>query len=224
MAIPKPLPPAREDPAIKRGYTLTDEYTAAAAAVRADMTISDLEVARRIDDLWRNVCDEINAAAEDHRTRRQARLDYLEQQIPFGPGVPESTSQADKVVIMAAWGAALERARNASGQERQQMLTDGQQFGDDLAVRAVLTASQQDGASNLVHDWINSDPTRSERFGEWVRLTGGNGGFTEALIARQAFDLPPQPAESKQLPDLELAAAAAIAQRVGTTRPHSWQR
>lgn len=200
-----PLPPVKDDPAIRSGYTTQHAYPQALAEARAKTNITDIDRARLINRIWRQTLTDLVAARTDLDQRRAARIAHIETQLPVGPGIDPNTSPADKAVLIAAWNNALTAAREADTDQRRKMLTDAQRFGDDTTLRATLTTAVDDGQWDVIDHWGgNYNPDTKALFHEWRHLRAMSHGrsFQDALWEAQALRPPAQPPESKALASL----------------------
>lgn len=236
FGAPPPLPAVRDDPSVTAARRIQETYPAQVQAVRNDPDLNDIAKARRIGKIWRDACTELANLYADLERRRRARYDWLGQQLPVGPGIPPGTSPADKAVLMAAWNAALERARNATAapggnalaRGLDALLAEAERFGDDVLRRAVITVCLDEGRIDLVKSWAERHaPEVNAQISEWQYLG--------QLLAGQHFDLrwqfgafnqPRKPQEVQDLPRMvqtynEAARAynASAARGQGPLRP-----
>lgn len=168
-AGPAPLPPAQADPAIVAGQAAQATYGARMAAIRDDPALDELARTEAIVAAYEEHNATINALAEDLHGRRGARLAHLQAQIPTGPGIPADASPADAAVLHTAFRAHLDQARNANPERRGQMLSDAVRFGDQVQVRAVLTAVL-DGTRDLMQNRL---------LDAWAAATGNTAMLAE---------------------------------------------
>lgn len=213
---PAPLGPAQADPAIVAASTAQAAYPALVETIRADPNLTELAKAEAVVQAYEQQNADLQRHAEDLHGRRIARLEHLRGQIPNGPGIPADATPADAAVLHTAFRAHLEAARNASPEQRQQMLADALRFGDDTQARAVLTAGQDAGHTKLVDQWASA--TGSTGLLAEVRALNaeiaGHGpghGWTW-----QAFQAPKRPAEVFTVAELR-RKAEQVAQ---ASRPH----
>lgn len=200
----QPLPPTREDPAIERGYALQSAYTDAVAAARMDTRASDLAIAENLQRIHDDTVQQLVAARDDYDLRRRARVADLEQVIPVGPNIPDDVDPADAAVLHSAFRTALTAARDADRDGRLAMLLDAERFGDDVQLRAVLTAAVDDSQQDIVDRWAARHPELLPQLRELVELRTDH---MYALWRAQAFTIPPLPPEVADLPQLQAAAA-----------------
>ncbi|MET7705447.1 hypothetical protein [Micromonospora sp. NPDC005413] len=210
-AVPPSLPPVNEDPMYLGAETLQRSYLTRAAEIRGNFDITDLAKAQQIAKLWVDTCAQLVEFGEDIQARRTARAEWIERQLPVGPGIPADVSPADRVVLNAAWRTAWERVTAGDHKRRQQLLAEATRFGDDTLKRAVLTACLDLSETDTVDEWTKShDPATGALLTEWRYL--------RSLIAGDHFDnrwepltfrKPPKPGEVNELPRLERAREAA---------------
>lgn len=211
-AVPPPLPPVREDPAWLEAQTVADQYTHDAQAARQDHTLTDIARAQRIAVAWKTTVDRISQLRADLFTRRRARVEWIETQLPVGPGIIPGTSPADRTVLMTSFTAAYDKARQANSDQRERMLADAQRFDDDTTRRAVLTAAIDDSQWPLVDGWAAQHATATAALlTEWRELRDllhGTGG-TDGIFTSRGFQPPQRPGEWFELPRLVAAHNAA---------------
>jgi hypothetical protein len=204
----QPLLPTREDPAIQRGYAIQEALTAALAQARVNTQASDLAIAETVAHLYGQAVQDLAAARDDYNQRRSARIAELEQIVPIGPNVPADASPVDSAALHDAFRTALEAARVADRDTRTKKLDDAIRFGDDVQLRAVLTASADDGQQTIIDRWAATKPALKEQLAELLDLR--SHGVAD-LFASQAFRIPPKPQEIFDLPMLRAAAAQSAA-------------
>ncbi|HEY8378041.1 MAG TPA: hypothetical protein VIK91_16200 [Nannocystis sp.] len=207
QTAPSPLPAdIRDDPAIAGALDAQRRYEDRVAAVRADPGLDELARAEAVAESYSELTQALTAYAEDLRTRRTARLEYLRSQLPIGPGVPEDASPADRAVIMSAFRHALERARSVTGEEAKAMLADAVRFDDVVVTRAVLTAAAERGEGQIFDQWAAA--TGSEELLSELRAIERalNGTHPDAPWEAKAFRLPARPREIGNLPLLRKQA------------------
>lgn len=221
MATPTPLPPLPEDPSITAGYKAQQQYLEQIAAIRGDTNQTDLDRARRLDALWRSTCGTLATLYRDLQDRRRARAEWIEQQMPVGPGITADTSPADRVVLQGAFRQALTEARNGTKDDRLAMLDDAIRFGDDLRQRAALTAVLDAGERDTFDRWAALQDTGiAEMMTEWLNLQSQiEGHGIDNLMVLQALRHPKQPPESFDLRRLEQLDQDAQRQHAAANRP-----
>jgi hypothetical protein len=205
------LPPVHEDPSIVEGRKVREEYVTKTVALRADVQLSDLAKAEGITAAWETASRQITALWHNLVDRRQTRLAKLEALIPVGPNIAPGTSPADEAVLRQAFRSQLAEARTSGMAERQALLADAEKFDDDIARRAVLTASFETGDMAVVNAWAEQNNLTEglEEMRYLHALLGGthvqNGHDAQALGAL------PKPQEAANLPRLREQAAAFAA-------------
>ncbi|WP_165984209.1 hypothetical protein [Streptomyces sp. YIM 98790] len=204
MATPPPLPHPKDDPAVHAARTTRAAYLDAVARIRVQGNVTELDRARAINKAWRSTVAEMRGHYRDLTGRRQARLSWLEQQLPIRPDIPADASAADRQVLLAAWRTALDAARAADAEQRLTMLEDAERYGDATTVRAVLAAAVDDSQWPTVERWAAAaNPEAGQHFTEWRELrTLMTGASIDNLWVSQAFAAVPKPDESAQLPRL----------------------
>lgn len=207
-----PLPPVKDDPAIQAGRTIQAAYPLALGQARALTNVTDIDRARTINRIWRQTITDLVSAAADLHQRRTDRLAALEEQLPVGTGIPNTTTPADKAVLMTAWNNAIAAAREATEEQREAMIRDAQRFGDTTTLRATLTVAVDESQWNVINRWAGAnDPDTKTLFEEWQTLrTTIAGNSWDSLWEAQALGLPPQPEESKQLRNLVTTHNAGV--------------
>lgn len=212
QAAPAPLPLVREDPSIVAGYEVQNQYTAAAQAARAAFGLTDIQRAEGILRAWKTASDQLAVLYRDLQQRRHTRAEWIEAQLPIGPGIPADASDADRAVLMSAFNTARAVAGAATADQRTRMLNDAERFGDDVTKRAVLTTSIDDNQWDLVDRWAEMhSPETGALLKEWVALQEAldGRGFDHAWV-RQALHQPRRPAEYHELPRLISAHNAQV--------------
>ncbi|MBD2897253.1 hypothetical protein amrb99_62120 [Actinomadura sp. RB99] len=152
-AIVPPLPPINQDPAVIGATAATDAYPAQIDAIRQDPRLSELAKAEQLATAHENHLAALDQHRTDLQNRRAARLAMLEPVIPTGPGYPADASAADRAVLATAFRTALDQARATPAKARAAALDDAIRFGDDTQIRALITAAQDDGDTQLVDRW-----------------------------------------------------------------------
>lgn len=208
---PPQLPPVNEDPMYLGAETLQRSYLTRVAEIRENFDLTDLAKARQVAKLWADTCAQLVEFGQDIQARRTARVQWIEQQLPVGPGIPPDVTPADRAVLNAAWRTAWDQVNATDHQGRARLLVEATRFGDDTLKRAVLTACLDLSETDTVDEWTNShDPATAALLTEWRYL--------RLLIAGQHFDnrweplvfrKPPKPGEVTDLPRLEAARDAA---------------
>lgn len=211
---PAPLAPVRDDPAFIEAQALQTEYANAAQAARQDFNATDIARATRVVKLWKTVVTRMVELRQDLNARRRARIEWIETQLPVGPGITAGTTAADRVVLLAAFNNAHDKAKHAAQDDRETMLANAERFGDDVTRRAVLTAAIDDSQWPLVDGWAAKHATETGALlVEWRDLRSLVAGMpsTDALFASQAFRTPQRPTEwHTLLPMVQAHNAAAI--------------
>ncbi len=192
---PKPLPPIKDDPSVQAGYQIQQQYPRDLEIARGDRSVTDIQRAANVIRLWKDTAQKLADLYADLQNRRVARNDWLEQQIPAGPGIPDDTTPADKTVLLAAFNNALTKAREADAPQRLAMLHDAQRFGDTAAVRAVVTAALDDSQWQVIDPWAQQyAPDTAAHFTEWKAmrtvLAGRAHGQAQEYFALKALDQP----------------------------------
>lgn len=203
---PAPLPDVREDPTYTQALAAKEQYTATAAQARNDSLQHPALRAAGVVKAYESCIQTLATLHADLESRRRARQEWIETQLPIGPGIATGTSPADRTVLLAAFSAALTKAREASPDERGAMLDDAERFGDEAARRAVFTASYDVSDWKLLDRWINThSPATRGLVDEWRTLQNLLLGYTGEMQVRfeqQAFSQPPKPSEVYELPNL----------------------
>jgi hypothetical protein len=223
-----PLPPIPEDPAFLEGQQVKAAYAQQSQQIREDFGITDVVKAEQITAAWEAANATITRLWLDLQARRQARVDTLEATIPIGPGIPPNTSPADTAVLMQAWRGALAQAQAADPATLENMLAEAQRFGDDMLLRAVLTASCDGSPLGFVHKW---DGPNVAPIHKWAEMNGatdtldeltrlyadidGSSAWQIQLVA--ALSQIDKPQEAWNLPALTAARDTAI-QQAGAAR------
>lgn len=143
-----------EDPDHLAARQSRADFAAKAEEIRGSAQWSESYKAEQLAALYESHVKEIAGAYERVTERRQSRLAYLESLVPSGPGIPEDASPADRAVLIAAFRGALEQAKGASRQEREQLLAEAVRYGDDAMQRAVLQHASNSGDVPLVNGWV----------------------------------------------------------------------
>jgi hypothetical protein len=211
-----PLPPIQQDPAYTAAKAAAADYLAAASATRSNFQASDLLKAEQIAAFWEAANSTIVTAWTDLNTRRQARLDYLETLVPVGPNVPANSTPADSAVLHQSFRSALDRARAAAGDATSlgglaAMLADALKFGDDMLLRATLTAAVDAGMPGIVEEYC-AQRGLTDELTELIALRSTLAGYPdlETRLFQATFQAIPRPEESYNLPALRAAAQQAI--------------
>jgi hypothetical protein len=207
-----PLPTITDDASIHGAQQATADYTAAIAAVRANNTLSALAKARAIAAEYQAVKARFADLWDNLQSRRLARLQHLKSGLPIGPGVPDTATPAERVVIESAFRSALDRVRQSSPDQLDGLLSDAVRYGDETLRRAVITAAIAENrsgriASQLARSYPDLAATLTEAAQVQAQLDG-----TDTLTAgweRKAFWPIPTPDEVRSLPMLEHADARA---------------
>lgn len=207
QTAPSPLPAdVRDDPAVAGALDAQRRYEDRLASIHADPDLDELARTEAVAQAYAEITQALTAHAEDLRTRRTARLEYLRSQIPAGPGIPEDASPADKAVLMSAFRHALERARSADSEQRRGMLADSLRFGDEITTRAVLTVAAERGEGQTVDQWAKATGNET-LLAELRELESAlNGAGPGAPWEAKAFRAPRRPREIGSLPLLRRQA------------------
>jgi hypothetical protein len=227
MTTTKPLPPMGQDPSILKGQQIRNEFAPHAQSIRANRSLTDLQVAEQVVDLWTRTNETLSELYQDLQRRRQARLDALENLVPLGPAIPADASAADRAVLHQSFRAALAEARGlmpqtptignvsgiSSGSTLDAMLADAEKFNDDNLRRAVLTAAFEGGHMQVVHQWTDlmGVTKQLDEFYELQHAVAGRGiaGSWNYTV----FSPVRAPAEVAELPRLQAAQEAAAQAR-----------
>lgn len=203
MAPPK-LPEVNADPAILEGQAIGTQYVLDAGTARADFSATDIDRARRVVAVWNAANTRRAQLYQDLQKRREARADWIETQLPIGPGISDDASPADRTVLQQAFNAALGKARNSTSAERRKLLADGARFGDDAQIRGTFTACFDDSATDVIDEWLaTSAPETGALLEEWRILVNqlAGQGF-DNLWVNQALSQIPKPQEVFDLPGM----------------------
>ena len=196
MAEPEPMGPTQHDPAVQAGYASQQAYTERVDAVRNDTQLSELAKAEAVVEAYEAQNAELQRLHSDLYGRRQARYEHLHAQLPVGPGITPDASPADASVLAAAFRNSLEKAREASRDQRHAMLNDAMRFGDQTMIRAIITAAEEVSDTRLIDAWAAS--TGQEALVTELRAVNvqRHGHDTmAALWEGQAFRAPRRPPE-----------------------------
>lgn len=202
---PPALPPVKDDPAVTQARALQAKYLDDLQAARLDHRPTDIDRASNVVRVWKAAAAKLAELAADLHARRVARIEWIEKQLPVGPGIAADATAADRAVLVTAFNAALEKARASSREQRLKMLDDAERFGDDVTRRAVLTASIDDSQWDVVNRWTGvASPETGDLIKEWMHLrklfTGQD--TTDHGFQWQAFRALPRPPEWHDLPRL----------------------
>lgn len=206
MAEPPRLPEIREDPALTEAQAAQEQYLVDVRQARANTLEHDVFRAARVVKLYNGLIEKLTGLWEDLASRRRARLEWLQSQLPLGPNIAPGTSPADREVLLAAWHTALDKARATDTDGRARMLADSERFGDETIRRAVFTASYDASEWQLLDGWMaNSAPDTRALMEEWRGLNALIGGFSGDVwenFLRIQFQAPRKPQEVYDLPRL----------------------
>jgi hypothetical protein len=207
---PKPLPPMHQDPSVTKGMVEQDGYPRDLTAISRDTALTPIARAEKIVALYTAMTGTLTALRADLYARRNLRLEFLQAQIPHGPGIPSDASPADRAVLSTAFRNSLESARKATREQRARMLTDALQFDDDALLRGVLTAADSDGQVDLFDTWARN-AGKVEELAEVRMLSRQVSGLDgmAGLWEAKAFRQPPEPPEVRALPGLKAEAERA---------------
>ncbi|MFI6788615.1 hypothetical protein ACIBG4_14925 [Nonomuraea sp. NPDC050383] len=207
MAVPKPLPPTNEDSAIQAGFAAQETYAHTLEDIRLNQHTSPLAKAEAINNAYEAHVAELDRLFTDLRSRRVARLEYLQSQIPVGAGVDNTTSPADAAVLNAAFRAALDQVRAANRGQRIDMMKQGLAYNDQTLVRAAVTYAHETSDQDLMDTWAEHTGTGDlvAEMRNMVDLVVGHA--FERLWETQAFRHPEKPREVGDLARLREQAA-----------------
>lgn len=203
----EPMPPMNQDPV----YTQSQEVKRTLADVirrfrPPDTRLTDLQRAAIIVNAYNAAIRALQELWADWDKRADARLDWLEEKQPIGPGIPNDTNTADRQVLLSSFRSSLAEARDADLHKRQQMYADSVRFGDELMRRAVITSMVEANERRELSDLMTAeDPEAGVALDEWLNLSGlrsGTGFSAEALFKSQGMTQPEQPAEVRGLDHL----------------------
>jgi|GEM_PF-5663200 hypothetical protein len=215
------LPATRDDPAVVAGRDAQSEYERTLADVRRDVTLSDLERARKISAAYEQLRTKLVAAAADLHQRRVAHLEAIESRVSLGADIPEGSTPADKAVLMQAFRASLDRARAMNETQLAAEFRDAVRFGDDQMQRAIETIVLEEGRGALRDTVIAANPKRGRALAAFVEAQAAVAhSRVEDGWAWQAHRLPTMPDEARRLPGLEDAEA----KRQADLRNSFWPR
>lgn len=197
----KPMPHPNEDADNLAARASKEAFAAMVAEARNNPNASGRLKAQQVHELYAQHVTEIRQAYERVTARRQARLAELESLVPVGPGIPEGTSPADRAVLMTAFRAALDSARNADRKGLQALLADAERYGDDSMRRAVLTHAMDTGEVGIVQSWTDRNTDQAGAMNEVAQLRGvldghGHGSrwdykdFNPVAVPQEALDWP----------------------------------
>lgn len=217
---PKPMPHPNDDIDHVAARASKQEFTERAKEMRENFNASDLFKAERINALYEQHVKETADAYERITGRRRARLDYLEGQVPIGPGIPAGTSPADKAVLMTAFRTALDKVREASSTRvRAGMLGEAEKYDDDAMRRAVLTYALDNSEVQTVKRWADLHANEAGLMDEVAKLRAVIAGqHFDNLWDSQDFNPLPAPQEVHQLPRMQAASEAARRARSAHSR------
>lgn len=199
----QPLPPIQQDPGYLRANELRTQHT----AIMQELRIPSAAIPRMVQMSAMTLAHSgariaFQGVIDDFDARVKARILWLEDRHPVGPAIGESTSAADRQVLLTAFRASLIEARGASHDERLQMYRDGRTFGDQNLQRAAITSMLEDGQRDAVLELTKQDdPAAADALAEWSDLQArfGQGTTTaETLFIAQAFKNLVEPAESTE--------------------------
>lgn len=215
----EPLGPVNADPSILNGRAAQTVYAEGLDAIRADLGLSDLARATQIEAAHRNHVEELARLRSDLDDRRRARLSHIQAQLPNGPNIPANVSAADRAVLVTAFRGELARARDADQAGRLAQLADGLRYGDDAAVRAVMTVAFDTTDMPVINAWAEAtgnDALIAEHIALHGQYTGSDR--TAVAFAEQAFRQPSKPRELADLHHLRQAAERAAQDAAQTAR------
>ncbi|WP_433361927.1 hypothetical protein ACQPZX_29400 [Actinoplanes sp. CA-142083] len=224
---PAPLPDVREDRSYTQALAAKETYTAAAAQARNDSLQHPAVRAAAVVKAYNACIQTLATLHEDLESRRRTRQEWIETQLPIGPGIAPGTTPADRTVLLAAFNAALAKARETGTAGRASMLADAERFGDEAVRRAVFTASYDVSEWQLLDRWIDShSPATRGLVDEWRTLQNLLLGYTGEMQLRfeqMAFAQPPKPSEVYELPRLVETFNATVRAHNGSQAVRSGQ-
>jgi len=212
---PARLGPVPDDPATRRADAARAAYQASWQAAVSNHDLTRLAQARLVKQAWETANREIADARTDLETRRRARADWLAAQIPLGPGIPAGTNPADEAVLRTSFRTMLAEASAASPGDLATTLAQAVRYGDDLQLRAILSAADERGLPQLVDQWAGGHPDRVAQLAELRELRGGRDLAGWGVAKFRPID---QPREVFDLPTLEMHAAAGGQRQIGGRR------
>jgi hypothetical protein len=231
-----PMAQMGEDPSVREGQQVREQFTASAQAIRQNASLTDLQVAEKVVETWTSCNAQLARLYDDLQSRRRARLADLEKTVPLGPAIPADASQADVAVLQQAFRTALAQARAAAPSQAgdpslppiqtdhatlDAMLADAERFDDDNLRRAVLTASYEGGYMSLVRNWTDMKglTAQLDEFAELQQAIAGLGIYGQWNFT--TFSPIPAPSEVAALPGLQRAheAAARVRAAYSSQRP-----
>ncbi|MDX2703953.1 hypothetical protein PV350_13935 [Streptomyces sp. PA03-6a] len=218
---PQPMPPQDQDPDVQSARQAQATYIDSVRRARENWEASDLFKARQVADAYTTYLAALQDAWDRLQARRQARLDWLETQVPTGPGIPEGTSPADRSVLMAAFRAAYDRAMDSDRDGRVRLLSDAERFNDDAGRRGTLTAIVDLSEINSIRDWAQTHLTTAGYLDEVRDLREAiacRSTRSDHRLAQQAFTAVRAPQEVRELPQIERLAEAARARQAEQQR------
>lgn len=221
-AEPPTPPPLQEDPSVVAGNALQGQVVADMDAARNDPHRTDIAKAVAITRIWEAAEATRIALFQDFTNRYTERLNWLHDHFPYGPGIPEGTSAADRAVLMTAFSNATEKARAATIQDRNKMLSAAQRYGDDLTVRAILTVCNEDSLGDVLGQWAEQyAPDVKAYLAEWRQLNEiYEGRDLSYFWVRNALSPIRKPEEVSMLPQLVDAYNSTVrAYNGGAGRP-----
>lgn len=222
------LPPLREDPNFVRAGEVKRAYVDAVAAANADPGLTDVYRAAAISRAWTVCVQQLGELRTDLDARRTARQESIGRLLPLGPGIDPAASPADRVVLMAAFSGAYEKAKAASEQDRAEQLETAERFGDDAGRRGALTALLDDAMWKSVNRWAEAhNPTAAGLFTEFKALGElilGYTGNVDTRFETMQFAAPPKPAEVDALPRLVTAHNNNVRRLNGATEVRNGTR
>ncbi|MFD9445907.1 hypothetical protein ACFWBR_35065 [Streptomyces sp. NPDC060006] len=214
MAVPQPMPHPNDDPDTLAARASKQTFTEKAKDARENLNASDLFVAEKIAALYETHKTEVREAWDSISERRRDRLDYLETLVPVGPGIPKGTSGADKALLMQAFRAAYEKAKEATPRVRAELLNEAERFDDDAMRRAVLTTALDNSELNLIGQWTSVHTDHKDYLDEVRDLREALANWGQShLWDMQDFNPLPTPHEVSELPRLQAAAEVERAAR-----------
>src|SRR4051794_39715584 len=113
MTIPAPLPPINEIPKVIAADQMRGDYYQQVTAIRS-RSGDDIAKAQHVVAAWQELNAALAVGLEEVLGQRRARAQWLESQVPFGPPVPDSASDADRAVLLQAFRTVLAEARVAT--------------------------------------------------------------------------------------------------------------
>ncbi|TLQ45058.1 hypothetical protein [Streptomyces marianii] len=224
---PEPMPMQDQDPDVTAAREAHAEYLTAAQEARSSYRLSDPARAEAVDAAYTAYLEALQGAWDRLQARRRKRLEWLETQVPTGPGIPAYTSPADRAVLMAAFRAAYDKATDTDRMGRIRLLQEAERFDDDAARRGALTAIVDFSEMHTIRDWVNEHLTTARYLDEVASLReaiAGRSTRPDHRLAVQAMRPVRAPDEVRQPPQLQRLREAAEAQRQALSQSRARSR